>query len=390
MSDKIRTPIIWFAVFSSLMLFQTSFLRLGTITAFSTLALCIITSIIYGTVRLNQFKFPKESQVLLAFILISVVVTVISSHIPSYFGRYIAQIILFLVISTVTLNRKEEEFLKIVFCSATLVYAALTIYSCIRAGNTRYIHSDIILFNARLDPNFIGIPFVAASTFVLDNILNGRKRAINIIIFVIISIATVYTSSRSNLFCFAIVDLLVILNFLHKKNVKRWIKLLWTALTIIAVIYGIRFISFEFAGQWERMITFGVRNDNGRLLLWKQSLNVFLQSPFFGNGLGYVVATFGKATHNTYIQVLCETGVIGFLLFISFIIMILKKLRRTDAIYTIFFVSQLLQISFLDALDNRCFWITICWMTMLPVLNNKENTENVYIKEDNIQMPSAL
>lgn len=383
MNDKIRAPIIWFGMFMALMLFQTSYMRLGTITAFSTLAMTIFTAFIGRYTSLRRFYFPMESRCMLLFFLLSSITTMFSNYIPSYFPRYAAQIILFLVLATLTLNNKEIEFLRTVFIIATVIYAAMTIYSCIQAGSARYIHSSILLFNTKIDPNFIGIPFVAASSLVLDNILTKKRKIINLVLYSVIVIAIVYTASKSNFMCLAVSNILVLFNFIHKRNIKLSLRILGLLLFFAIVIYGIRFISMEYAEQWARMSEFGEGGDNGRYTLWKRAFSVFYSSPLFGNGLGHMVSAYGKATHNTYLQLLCETGIIGSLLFISAIIIIIKKLRHSNKVYLILFLSMLLQVAFLDALDNRCFWIVICWMNLLP--NLKEVSDDVHYKENYIQ-----
>ena len=56
MNGKIRTPIIWFGMFMALMLFQTSYMRLGTITAFTTLAMTIFATFMRPFQVLCKFK----------------------------------------------------------------------------------------------------------------------------------------------------------------------------------------------------------------------------------------------------------------------------------------------------------------------------------------------
>lgn len=365
MKYRVRTPVFWFGIFISLMLFQTSFMKLGTIMAFSTLFLTIFTAFWGGYSSIRKFRFPIQSRLLLIFTIICIVVIMFSGYIPSYFERLIAQIFLFLVLITLTLNLKEMEFIEKIFVLSAVGYAILTIYSCIKFKNIRYIHSNILLFNTEIDPNFIGIPFVAASSIILDKLLTKKKKIISFSMYFILIIAIVYTASRSNLMCLIFSNILIILKFLRKKETSLKARFFWISLFIIVAIFGIRFISINYSDQWSRMIEFGENSDNGRFDLWKQSFLYFLDSPLWGNGLGYMVSEYGKATHNTYIQLLCETGIVGFLLFTSIILIILKKLKKNE-IYLILFIGILFQIMFLDALDNRCLWIVMCWMNMLP------------------------
>lgn len=65
MTRNVRTPIIWFGMFMALMLFQTSYMNLGTITAFITLSLTIFTGFTSGNTSVRRFYVPGASKMLI-------------------------------------------------------------------------------------------------------------------------------------------------------------------------------------------------------------------------------------------------------------------------------------------------------------------------------------
>lgn len=65
MTRNVRTPIIWFGMFMALMLFQTSYMNLGTITAFITLSLTIFTAFTSGNTSVRRFYVPGVSKMLI-------------------------------------------------------------------------------------------------------------------------------------------------------------------------------------------------------------------------------------------------------------------------------------------------------------------------------------
>ena len=64
-------------------------------------------------------------------------------------------------------------------------------------------------------------------------------------------------------------------------------------------------------------------NDEGRDQLWNQAIDYFLQNPLTGIGWNNYKKIFTLRethVHNIYLQLLCETGIIGFLSFIVFFV----------------------------------------------------------------------
>jgi O-antigen ligase len=80
---------------------------------------------------------------------------------------------------------------------------------------------------------------------------------------------------------------------------------------------------------------------SGRWGIWVESSHAFLERPVFGAGLDAhraavaggldEVRTFRiteKEAHNTYISVLVETGIVGFVIFATMIVVVIKRIRR--------------------------------------------------------------
>ena len=68
---------------------------------------------------------------------------------------------------------------------------------------------------------------------------------------------------------------------------------------------------------------------NGRLRFWSLSLELFLQNPLFGIGWGQfqMISACTASTlhavahvHNVYLQLLCESGIFGFLFYVCWFI----------------------------------------------------------------------
>lgn len=78
----------------------------------------------------------------------------------------------------------------------------------------------------------------------------------------------------------------------------------------------------------------------GRLYAWQAAFNMAVRNPFTGVGIDNFYANYyfysphwdGKnhAVHSTWLQVMAETGFVGFTLFVTLIVAIYKLLRRSQ------------------------------------------------------------
>ena len=157
---------------------------------------------------------------------------------------------------------------------------------------------------------------------------------------------------------------------------------------VIIVILGLSYLSS--LGYLNRYLLFierilenvnssGTNRDvtSGRTFLWALAFDLFLQNPVLGIGWGHFKENLPdylsnlNNVHNNYIQILCETGIIGFLLVVIPMVMLLintinnnndfiKKGANTKSLFmTANMTSYGLQISFfvLSFLDP-------CWYKM--------------------------
>ncbi len=103
-----------------------------------------------------------------------------------------------------------------------------------------------------------------------------------------------------------------------------------------------------------------------RFYLWAVSIEQFFNHPLFGGGLGSVAHLYGHESHNTVLQLLSETGLVGFTLFAAFFTRMIIKVFHTNRTMLVVLLTLLLLSFFLNTLTNRCFWAIMGWIVMLP------------------------
>ena len=133
---------------------------------------------------------------------------------------------------------------------------------------------------------------------------------------------------------------------------------------------------------------------NGRIALWKLAIGGFLDEPILGNGWrsfkdmapesGNIHAT---NAHNVYLQLLCETGVVGFCIagtvFVWMLVLILKKTSKTtdqkNCKYYLLGIYITLAMLVQGLIDNSLYyvyWIQAFQIMLFFVFSRKETQQS--------------
>lgn len=143
-------------------------------------------------------------------------------------------------------------------------------------------------------------------------------RIIAALLGTLLMIGIVLTGKRSSLL-FLIASLLytLLVAVPRSKKVKRILKILlgtvFFAIILFIALPKIVDISTS-RNAIVRIVEYNSSDadiSNGRFRLWANAWIAFQQHPFFGNGWSWHFLNYGAGVHNTYLQLLCECGIIG-------------------------------------------------------------------------------
>lgn len=172
--------------------------------------------------------------------------------------------------------------------------------------------------------------------------------------------ALLLTGKRAHLL-FSVAAVAAVFLLANLRQLRQSIRRFWWILPVC--IAGIALCSVfipSLSAAFVRMFS-GSDITNGRLPLYRLALEKFYEHPLFGIGWGeykYQYALSGISgtqpimeTHNVYLQVLCESGIIGFLLFaVSFLAVFVKALRsivcREENLSSELLISMGIQVFF--------------------------------------------
>lgn len=224
------------------------------------------------------------------------------------------------------------------------------------------------------DPNYFSINVIISLCLITNMLRRNEISSIAALGFSLILIFFVAkTGSKSALLMLAFPTVICIWNSIRDKRVGM-IVFISTAIVVgIYLAQSDRITIFENTlNRLESGKSGGVeRITSGRYDIWKSFIEYFEQFPFktlIGNGVGIFYLD-GRASHNTYIDLIYQLGIVGTVLYCYIIVRYFKKTKRisrrniNNYAVTICIVLMYAFLSQLQEFDLP-FQITLAMMTL--------------------------
>ncbi len=176
-------------------------------------------------------------------------------------------------------------------------------------------------FNSRFlffgqEPNYTALSctvglFVSLSLWKYYEKQASKSMNVVLIIAIVLNyIQIVGTYSRTG---FAVATLMLIL--LISTNFKVLL------FSVVGFVVSVGYVTINLPGLTERITSISDSNGaSGRTELWSSAIEIWAGSPIFGAGFSDYYYIIKDAAHNTFLQVLAEQGIVGFIFLITFMI----------------------------------------------------------------------
>lgn len=159
------------------------------------------------------------------------------------------------------------------------------------------------------------------------------------ILSVLFLVALLLTGKRGPLIFSVAAIYIALYQYMSNKPRKRIVQLFGVTLMIVCVGTIIISLFPELSIGLSRLLDVGESEDitNGRSLFWEYAFILFADNPIIGVGWKQYSKTMQEYTHydkaadvhNIYIQLLCETGIIGFVIFVAFFVFMFVTAMKT-------------------------------------------------------------
>lgn len=305
------------------------------------LILCLIKFNRYSVIKINMINIIFSLFIL--YMLIGLFFTEYFQVSTSYLYAYIVS---FVFVNTELSDKFYDKLITFILIGCS-IFSMVTIISMV---NYQFVSKNLSFMFTPTQLDFIinqeywgvrsglageisynAIIMVVGMGIVISQIIHRQKIILKDGILLISFFVCIMNSGKRSFFFIAI--LAAILMFLINKIKNKLIKVINIVGISVISIFILGCIFPEVYNVFEKIGRFSTSNLlNGRETLWTYALNIFAENPIMGSGYGTynkVITQMGFAweadAHNSYLQILCETGSIGFILFSTFLIVVFLK-----------------------------------------------------------------
>lgn len=306
------------------------------------LAISVLLIEIYLLIFVDKIRFYKSEGIYLIILLLLLFFAVFRNGWNTVaITMYAASIIFCFLAFTNMPMAKVAKMIITLFLFMDIVYAVFTVLSFL--SPSLYLNHIVNLFPANKakliklynQGSISGLTshystngmFLATGLVISAAKYNSNKQRKNLALIILFLITLLMTGKRAHvLFGVAAIFVLYFYSQSNEKAINKWAKTLGIILfvgcagfIVISAFPGLAGMFIRFRDTLE-----GGDVSNGRFELWSLAVDAFMENPVFGIGWkqyrNIVSPLFSTKTafdtHNVYLQLLCETGIIGFTIYL--------------------------------------------------------------------------
>lgn len=331
-----------------ILLILTYFVSILNYSARRTLLIVMVLVLLFSPFLGNKKIRIQSSEFIWIFTLLIVVVSMIRSQVDQFYLLFYVAMIALLLMSD-----SNTDWMSVTMNVAILmggIYAAFTIIQVVAGDFYLSRLYPLLQYNSTFDAArymrfgiYSGLTYQTAVNALYLSIGIGatfcsllyekNARMWKVVLIAVELICIMLSAKRGHLF-FVALSLLIITYYSGNRGKRiRNILILGILLFVLYIVayYKIPSVSYFF----DRLTDTGGDITNGRLTLYVSAVEQFKQHPIFGIGWEQFRSTHIRYidVHNIYLQLLCETGLLGTAVFLAaFIVTLTYTIKKINII----------------------------------------------------------
>lgn len=284
--------------------------------------------------RLKYTRWDKATLLLVAYFSFNILAYLWA---PEYslnsLYNYTKIIVMVMCLYVQTYSVREKRLL----LSGAVLAGLMVCWFILTGSNMGYADNrlTVSVFGVLQDPNYLGYLFLIPAAVAIQQIINQKqwtKRFLWLAIASAILLCVLLTGSRGALLGIAVVVGVCVFEKFKTFAAKIMFSVAM-AIVIIALYVALLMLLPEYLASRFSIQLLLDTGGTGRLDIWMNAFRVMAEAPYrllFGFGTGSSNDLIGWATHNVFIQLLLEGGIVSLGLFLSFLWMWSKRLYKKD------------------------------------------------------------
>lgn len=322
-------------------------------------AIYIVTSFLKRSFKLRNISFSP----FIVFIIYVWFTMIWSNNIFNTSNiMFMIYTIFFSIAMIMKYDDKELCFLKKAAICSGIVFVICSLFFGINYVDGRTFIEILTL----ADPNFTTAKLTICVSFLISIILSMKKGfVLSLIYFSIIMVFVLLSGSRGSFVAIGI-QILIAITITYKKKLHY----LFAILCLCSIIYIFLLFSLpDHLSNRFNILEILMSTGSGRTTIWSNYIQLFEDLPaiskIFGigrrNGILIYGELFGleRSSHNLFIEVLIDNGIIGLsLLLWTFVSLAWKSIKTNNITSLCLIIGFAATSMFLHQIDSRYIWIT--------------------------------
>lgn len=327
---------------------------------------------VFGIVEF--FKNPKLCHIVLFLLSILLLNFLLIDQLDYFtYGLRAVQLVgLFLTFNFLIINSMVIDYVKgakfVLICSVLILIVDILL--------ERYALSSKFIFNIQIGRRYLGVsgePNFSGFLLLVITLILFYYRSYRLVLLSIVTLF--FTGSRASLLSlFLFVVLICFDRVLSQKMIKRLIVLIFLLGTLSSVFIG---FSMQHLSKKNKGILKYASSERSEL--YKSYINLFFEAPLLGHGYTNSAAKYKKnpskygfhkplEQHSLYLQILTDFGLI---LFTVIYFLLLRLLIILPNKIGIFLLPALMNISFINAINEPILYIYLAFIMNCGGINQK-------------------
>lgn len=348
---------------------------------YSSIYFILLPLSVYLVVKSGNLIIQLNHFILIGFWFLVVLSTIFSdstsiqTNLITFFLFYIS----YFIITSRDYSNRTIKFLILSYVFISLLVSMNIILFYTLGVEHSWGRYSLVFFDTKRDPNYVLAYVIPAFYFILYYILfiAKKNRMIEVLALITITISIFITGSRAPLIICGIISLVL---FLKKVSKLSFLKKIMIILITCVVVLTLLIVIKSFINDWifNRIFNFENYFDDIRIQIWIGVLKSEKAISLFGHGFGAAnnVANnlIGYNTHNVYLDILYDFGILGLCL-LSFILkdFIIYKFKLEYFLLAFSFFSPLF---FINGFNTMSFWLPLTFTHIIYnyLYKNKMNS----------------